>query len=113
MASSCFLNNPEPLHGASTIITSKKFGNLEKSCGSLLVTILFIEPHLAILCVNTGTLVLITSLLTNKLSSFSKEANKVLLPPGAAQASNTINSFDASTACVKACSTNIDEASCT
>src|ERR1700756_1454357 len=113
MASSCFLNNPEPLQGASTTITLKKFGKRAKSCGSLLVTILFIVPHLAILWVSMGTRVLITSLLTNKLSSFSKEASNVLLPPGAAQASNTTKGFDAFVVCLKACSTNIDEASCT
>src|SRR5256885_1148489 len=82
MASSCLRNKPDPLQGASTTIASKKSGSREKSLGSLFVTTVFAVPHLTRLCTSGGTRVLITSLLTNKLSAVSTEASKVLFPPG-------------------------------
>ena len=55
----------------------------------------------------------ITSFVTNKLSSLSKEIRCVLFPPGAAHKSSTRQFFLSNSSCKIICSKNIELASCT
>ena len=112
-ASCCFLNKPEPLQGASTKIISNTFSISEYELGSLLVTTTLLVPHLLMFCANTSALCLTTSLAINALSLFNSEFSKVLFPPGDAHTSNANKVASKSIHDFKACSINIDPASCT
>src|SRR6185503_16551375 len=87
IAAGSLRNIPEPEHGASTSIISKKPVTLLKSRGSLLVTITFAVPQRLRLSHKTGTRVFMISLDTSRSSLFMAELINVLLPPGAAHRS--------------------------
>src|SRR5205809_635768 len=80
---------------------------------SLLVTTTFTAPHFVIFSDKMFTLVLITSLLTNKLSLEIIDCSKVDFPPGAAQRSNTFKGSVRSQVCLITSSRNMLLASCT
>src|SRR5687767_5536891 len=112
MASLSFRNNPSPLHGASNRMMSKYSSSLEKSVGSFCVTMQFAFPHFTMFCWRALFRLEVTSLLTNRLSSFIKERRWVDLPPGAAHISSTRTALFFGLICFHACSINIELASC-
>src|SRR6478735_9760074 len=81
---------PEPEQGASTNTTSKKLCMALKSFGSLLVTMVFDVPQRLRLSLNIGTRVLMISFATSRSLLLRAEFSNVVLPPGAAQRSNTL-----------------------
>src|SRR5476651_1709007 len=80
IAAGSLRNIPEPEHGASTNIISKKPMSLLKSLGSLLVTITLALPQRLRLSHKTGTRVLIISFDTSRSLLFKAELMSVLLP---------------------------------
>ena len=105
-------NIPSPEQGTSVNMTSKKSVKEEKSAGSLLVTTTPECPHFVRFSANTCERLRITSLATSRLPAGNTLRACVDFPPGAAQRSS-ITTGPSPTYRLKACSTNIDEASCT
>ena len=82
------------------------------SAGSLFVTTTSGCPHFVRFSASTCTRLRITSLATSRLSAGNRLRRWVDLPPGAAQRSSTATARSGRYR-LTACSTNMDDASCT
>ena len=103
---------PSPEQGTSVRMQSNSCSSSVNSEGSLLVTTTSGCPHLVRFSANICTRLRITSLATSRLPSGNRLRRWVDLPPGAAQRSSTASGLSGKQA-FTACSTNMDEASCT
>ena len=110
-ATGSFRNMPSPEQGTSVRITSNNSPNGTKSAGSLFKTTVPGCPHFVTFSASTCTRLRITSFATSRLPSGKTERASVDFPPGAAQRSSITTG--SCTYCVKTCSRNIEEASCT
>jgi len=116
-AASSLRNRPSPEQGASTSITSKTGPRRPTSTASFRVIITWGLPHLVRFSCKMRARLPTTSLATSKLFSGNRDKARVDLPPGAAHKSSirygSADGVNPRNACFSACSTNIDEASCT